>query len=139
MISCVCIDSLNPYNIYNAIRRLLMKNKLRTLPKSLTEYLCENMTCEIDEKLRMHDLNCITGKCANSCQITNVKTDLKSEIRKIKKKFTSYYIYSIKLTEFFSSSGEKSSYTRTARIDSEGTLKDLVDELEKRKQEYLQH
>ena len=67
MISCVCIDCLNPHNIYNDIRRLLTKNKSRTL----------------------HALNCIDGKCANSCQVTNVKTDLKRLMEHSVKRSTS--------------------------------------------------
>ena len=51
--TCLCIDCLNPHCIYNAIRHLLNKNKLQTLPRSLTEYLCQEMVCEKDEKLTL--------------------------------------------------------------------------------------
>ena len=50
-----------------------------------------------------------------------------------------YYIFAVKKTEFFNSAGEKSVYSRTTQIDLEGTLKDLVEELEKCIVVYLEH
>ena len=134
MESCKCINCLNPHNIYDAI-----KNKLRKLPSSLTEYLCHDMVCDKSKEINMHHLECIEGKRKNSCKITNLENDLCEEIRKTKNKTVSYYIFAVKKTSFFKSSGEKSFYTRTTRIDLEGTLKDVIDELEKRKEEYLKH
>ena len=128
MESCKCINCLNPH-IYDAIKRLLTKNKLCKLPSSLTEYLCHDMVCDKSKEINMRHLECIEGKCKNSCKITNLENDLCKEIRKTKNKTASYYIFAVKKTSFFKSSGEKLFYTRTTCIDLEGTLKDLIDEI----------
>ena len=116
MESCKCINCLNPHNIYDAIKRLLTKNKLRKLPSSLTEYLCHDMVCDKSKEINMHHLECIEGKCKNSCKITNRENNLCEEIRKTKNKTAAYYIFAVKKTSFFKSSGEKSG-RNTERFD----------------------
>ena len=97
------------------------------------------MVCEKDEKINIHNLNCIQGKCVNSCKIINLNKDLSAAIRKPRKKFVSYYTFASKQKTYFNTAGKESCYSRTTRIDQEGNLKELVDKLEQRKLAYIQH
>ena len=64
---CLCGKCLNPHNIYKAIKSAINEE----LPKSLSEYVSNELTCSKDTFNKFHKLDCITGKCNKSCKGLN--------------------------------------------------------------------
>ena len=137
MESCLCITCLNFHCLYSAIRR----NVKRQLPHSISEYLCETVTCPKDDKIGFHDIKCINGKCENHCKARCVADDLKVEIKEANRLKNNIHYYQFeKITTFYHNTvGKKVSYDRTGRVDRKASLEEIVKKLQAGALGYLQH
>ena len=137
MESCLCVVCCNNHRLYNAVRW----NIKRELPRSLSDYLCETITCPRKNFINYHDIECISGTCENKCKIRSVMRDLKKEVteaNKLKNKI-SYFVFEPVTTFYFNKNGEKVSYDQTTRVNKHETLEEIVQKLEMSSASYLKH
>lgn len=127
MASCLCIKCVNIHLIYDGIR-----THKRDLPPSLTQYLTSTMKCSLDEKIDFVQLDCIHGKCKNSC--TTVQNQLINSEDKIM-----YYVFEKCMTIGWNREGKKYEYERTAHVNTSATLNELFQKLHESTESYLVH
>ena len=137
METCLCAICLNNHCLYNAIKR----NVIHELPDSLSEYICGMIKCDKNPKLCFHNIECISGKCKNKCGIRNVADDFKSKISQasVLNNKISYYVFEYVTTNYFDNNGKKVSYKRTARVDKQEILEEIVMQLQANASSYITH
>ena len=133
---CMCGKCLNPHCIYKALKQSLSNHDF---PTSLSEFLGKKIQCDRDQETNYFELECILGKCGNSCQIINIKDYCKPFLKAAKNKTVSFYVFEKVTTFYYNKNGEKVGYDRTGRVDKNWHINEIIDELQSMASKYLQH
>ena len=107
MEGCLCKKCLNPHALYG-----VLKQHIKTLPLSLSEYLTMEFECCNDKVVNFPKAECIKGLCKNECSIVN-----EEHMSYDWMKHVSYYKFETKKETYFNKKGEKKEYSRTTRND----------------------
>ena len=84
------------------------------------------MKCTVDVDIDFVKLDCITGECKNTCQI---RDDI-NIIEKFDKDNIKYYVFETVVTTGFDPKGKAFQYSKTARVNNKGSLKEVYQKLQ---------
>ena len=132
---CLCSKCLNPHCLYKAIK----SNVDVDLPNSLSDYLSKKFKCEREPKTNYFAHNCILGKCENKCKVLNILDDLNPQLQEKSSKNVHFYVSETVETKFFNTVGKEVSYNRTAQVDKEDSIENVIKQLQCLANHYLLH